>query len=227
MINQLKYKLEQKGLSQKEFAEMINVTPQAVSRWLNGDSRPSQDNLVMIYKVLGLDYTREMIENSAEESLSPCQFHIDEIKTYDDAIDESLRVLDVMQIEKNYSHAIYYVFTLILPIAVAVARYNVINHKASENASIRSEFHDALKSLFVTKNSASLNEEVYLKNKFIDNFFDILESESEPGETKTDDDFIFYAMEEFFILDKAIDLDESSPLYCELRVALTELLRNI
>ena len=40
----IKKALEEKKMTQKELAETLYVTPQAVSKWLNGESRPSQDN---------------------------------------------------------------------------------------------------------------------------------------------------------------------------------------
>lgn len=52
MKNLLKKALNAKGFTQKELAEQIHVTPQAVSKWMSGESRPSQDNVVLIIKSL-------------------------------------------------------------------------------------------------------------------------------------------------------------------------------
>ena len=49
----LKKALKERELSQKEFADLIHVTPQAVSKWLNGESRPSQDNVILIFETRG------------------------------------------------------------------------------------------------------------------------------------------------------------------------------
>ena len=54
----LKKALKERELSQKEFAELIHVTPQAVSKWLNGESRPSQDNVILIFETLGRWFSR-------------------------------------------------------------------------------------------------------------------------------------------------------------------------
>ena len=57
----IKKALEEKKMTQKELAKKLYVTPQAVSKWLNGESRPSQDNMERIYEILGIDLTKEVV----------------------------------------------------------------------------------------------------------------------------------------------------------------------
>lgn len=49
---------KEKGLSQAELAEKLDVSRQAISRWERGTSAPSTDNLVCLAKLYGvsLDY---------------------------------------------------------------------------------------------------------------------------------------------------------------------------
>lgn len=47
--------LKKRGLNQKEFAELVGVTPMAVSRWLNCDVRLS--TLFRIAEALGVHVT--------------------------------------------------------------------------------------------------------------------------------------------------------------------------
>lgn len=44
---------KQRGLTQTELAQLINVTQGAISQWENGNSRPTLDNLVAIARALG------------------------------------------------------------------------------------------------------------------------------------------------------------------------------
>lgn len=44
---------EQKGISQKDFAEALGVTQGAVSHWEQGRRKPGIDDLVAIAKLLG------------------------------------------------------------------------------------------------------------------------------------------------------------------------------
>ena len=43
---------KQRGLTQTELAQLINVTQGAISQWENGNSRPTLDNLVAIARAL-------------------------------------------------------------------------------------------------------------------------------------------------------------------------------
>ena len=43
---------EQKGISQKDFAEALGVTPGAVSHWEQGRRKPGIDDLIAIAKLL-------------------------------------------------------------------------------------------------------------------------------------------------------------------------------
>ena len=56
----LKNALKDVGMTQKELADALHVTPQAVSKWFTGEGRPSQDSVIGIYKILGVDLTRAM-----------------------------------------------------------------------------------------------------------------------------------------------------------------------
>ena len=51
----IKHVLEKAGMSQKEFAEKLYVTPQAVSKWVRGESRPSVDNVERIFEITGIN----------------------------------------------------------------------------------------------------------------------------------------------------------------------------
>lgn len=57
----IKKALEEKKMTQKELAKKLYVTPQAVSKWLNGESRPSHDNVERIYEILEIDLTKEVV----------------------------------------------------------------------------------------------------------------------------------------------------------------------
>ena len=45
---------KEKGLSQKEVAEELGVTRQAISRWEAGDAWPSMENLVALSRIYGV-----------------------------------------------------------------------------------------------------------------------------------------------------------------------------
>lgn len=43
---------EKQGLSQRQVAERLNVTPGAVARWELGDNKPTMDNLLALAALL-------------------------------------------------------------------------------------------------------------------------------------------------------------------------------
>ncbi len=45
---------EQKGMTQAEIAQLLNVTPAAVSKWENGESKPRTDTLFQLAEILGV-----------------------------------------------------------------------------------------------------------------------------------------------------------------------------
>lgn len=49
--DKLKYFRERKGMSQKQIAELLHVTPQTVSKWELNKSAPDYDQLIMLSKI--------------------------------------------------------------------------------------------------------------------------------------------------------------------------------
>lgn len=46
--------LDTHGMSQRELARRLDVTPQAITNWVRGHGRPGRDNLVRLEDILGL-----------------------------------------------------------------------------------------------------------------------------------------------------------------------------
>ena len=55
----------QKGMTQKTLADMLHVTPQAVSRWENGDVEPSVDTISEIATIF--EVTIDEIVNGSDK----------------------------------------------------------------------------------------------------------------------------------------------------------------
>lgn len=49
-------------MSQKELAEKIYVTPQAVSKWIKGESQPTFDNTKLMVKIFGPEFGDKIIK---------------------------------------------------------------------------------------------------------------------------------------------------------------------
>ena len=51
----IKMALKKTGITQKELAEKLFVTPQAVSKWVRGESEPTHDKVVAMSKIFGFE----------------------------------------------------------------------------------------------------------------------------------------------------------------------------
>ena len=70
---------KQKGLSQEEFGELLNVTRQTVSKWELGQSKPDTDKLMEISKVLNVDFNK-LIDDEVVIERNDEHFNTDELK---------------------------------------------------------------------------------------------------------------------------------------------------
>lgn len=52
--DRLKYCLEKRGITQKDFADRMNVMEMTVSKWINGKSQPRADYIVVMCRKLGV-----------------------------------------------------------------------------------------------------------------------------------------------------------------------------
>ena len=81
------------GLSQEEFAERLNVSRQAVSKWERGEAYPETDNLICISELFGVTIdnllkSMDVISKiSANEDINPCDS--DDINNEDDAQEDT------------------------------------------------------------------------------------------------------------------------------------------
>ena len=109
----IRRELSRSGLSQKELAEKLRISPQAVSQWISGKTRPDQEYWKDIFEILGIRVydiifdTEELgekemnvtpleqitdidtLHNAVEEILNNCQHFIDQTNAH--SITEMLR----------------------------------------------------------------------------------------------------------------------------------------
>ena len=67
--SKLKELRKQKGLSQGELAERLNITRQAISKWESDISQPDLNNLIEICKIFGISFN-ELLE------INPLEAHL-------------------------------------------------------------------------------------------------------------------------------------------------------
>ena len=52
----IKRALEETGMQQKELADAIHVSPQAVHKWIKGESQPTFDNIKLMTEIFGVEF---------------------------------------------------------------------------------------------------------------------------------------------------------------------------
>lgn len=220
----IKKALEEKKMTQKELAEKLYVTPQAVSKWLTGESRPSQDNVERIYEILGIDLTKEVVAKRHLNKKCMKETNIEDLNTFEKAKKEAISILDELGFASKYSHSVYTLCNWLLCSVIGLVYHKYINNHDKE---VTFDYGDIYFEL-----------EDYIKREV---------SYDKPGLYENDLEYDFYIMGmdlfESFGDDKLLNLDyghevmscwerfktavikdNSSPVYNELLVAISELI---
>lgn len=212
--------LQRSGMTQKELAEQLYVTPQAVSKWVRGESRPTADNVERIYNITGFNIvamtattrcSRKTMRNKA----------LKEIDNYEKAIQEAESILQSAGIKLNYSHAVYKLCSWLLPAVICLTHHRMLKYKDEEIGydSIFTTLQDYLDEDCMKKVDGLYENQ--LEYSFYLMGMDLFESFGEC--TMRDDEYCREAMDDWYRFEKAVVKDHGSPIYNELLVAITEI----
>ena len=220
----LKQALERCKMTQKELAEAIHVSSQAVSKWVNGESRPSVDNVIEINKVLGIDLIKEMTKNNYRGKKTMKQMDLYELNNYDMAKKEAKSILTEAQIETNYSHSVYVLCERLLTAVIGLTYHQLIHNKDEYDEYTYSDIFSNLEDYFDDEcfEKAKGLFENHLEYSFYRMGGDLFES---MGESKMiNDDYCRDSMNEWYKCKRAVNKSPASHIYNELLVALTEII---
>ena len=219
----LKKALKKRGLSQKELAERIHVTPQAVSKWLNGESRPSQDNVTLIYETLGIDLTKEMVlQNSRCRKKGIKMTDLQEIDSFEKAKRESTLILEKVGIKHKYSYPVFVLLDWLLPAVIGLTYHQSLNVKDDDEIDcgyIACNLKEYLDEECLQEKKGLY--ENHLEYNFYLMGMDLFESFDEYR--IKDHDYCSDAMASWSRFSDALLKSPTSPIYCELRVAISEI----
>ena len=76
----LSFLRKQRGMTQKELAEKLNISRQAVSRWEQGTAAPSTENLISIGKLFDVSVDELLDEHSDTQDVPAEQVTVEEQK---------------------------------------------------------------------------------------------------------------------------------------------------
>ena len=220
----LKQALERCKMTQKELAETIHVSSQAVSKWVNGESRPSVDNVIEINKVLGIDLIKEMAKNNYRGKKTMKQMDLYDLNNYDMAKKEAKSILTEAQIETNYSHSVYVLCEWLLTAVIGLTYHQMIHNKDEDDEFTYSDVFSNLEDYFDDEYFEKVKGlfENHLEYNFYRMGGDLFESF---GESKMiNHDYCRDSMNEWYKFKKSVNKSPASHIYNELLVALTEII---
>lgn len=220
----IKRVLEISGKSQKELAEDIFVTPQAVSKWVRGESRPSLENVQRIYEMTGIN-VMAMANTSHCSRKFMILNNLTEIDDYTKAKQEAEMILQKASISENYSHAVYKLCTWLLPAVICLTHHQMIN-RVDDGI----EYNDIFTNLIEYLDDEGIKKvpglfENHLEYEFYLMGGDLFESSDEC--TIPDHEYCDAAMDDWYRFKKAVIKGKSSPVYSELLVAITEIVEML
>ena len=219
----LKAALERKGITQKELADMIHVTPQAVSKWMNGESRPTVDNVIEIDKALGINLIQVFTKNIHRGKKEMKQMALNELNNYEMAKNEAVSILSRTQIKDNYSHSVYYLCEHLITAVIGLTYHQMINNDNEKDEICYQDIFVNIEDFFNEElpNKVAGLYENYLEYSFYLMGGDLFESFGESQ--MINHDYCEDAMNEWYIFCKALTKHPASPIYNELLVALSEI----
>ena len=221
----IKNALEEKRMTQKELAEVLIVTPQAVSKWVKGESKPTFDNIQRMIEIFGSEFANKVIKKGIKEkrSMDNQRIEIKELNTIEKAIEESKNILNRSNIA-CYSHAVYVLLSWLLPASIGLTYHQYINNRNKENEFFYEDIFFHLNDFF----EECIQYPREYKNELSYDFFlmggDLFESW---GEYRLiNHDYANDAMGLWYRFEKAIDGQKSSDLLNEFKVALAEIIAD-
>ena len=222
----LKDALESNGMLQKELAEKLYVSPQAVSAWARNEKRPSKDNIKGIYQILGIDLTREMVKiEESERTALVMNKRLEDYDNYEKAKSESEFILNDIGAREKYSYPVYKLLKWLISAVIGLTYHQMLHEN---NDTIK--YNDIKGNLGSYLNAELPHIEKDLYENELEYYFylmgmDLFESFDE---YKIDNhEYCSLAMSDWYRFKNTIIKNNASSLYCELRIAIAEIVENI
>ena len=221
----IKNALERVGMSQKELAEKICVTPQAVSKWIKGESQPTFDNITMMVEIFGPEFGDKAIKKGIQNRKMMKKQHseLKDLNTIEKACAEADLLLEEIG-ARDYSHATYVLLKWFIPAVIGLTYHQFINNKDKETEFFYEDIFFNLNNYF----EECYSHEFQYSNQLEYDFFlmggDLFESF---GHYKlVNHDYAHDAQDLWYRFKKAVDEVKGSELLSEFRVALAAIISN-
>ena len=225
MKDLIKKALEDKGMSQKELAEKIYVTPQAVSKWIKGESQPTFDNIKLMVEIFGSEFGDKAIKKGMQNRKIMKKQHseLKDLDTIEKACSEAELLLKEAE-ANNYSHATYVLLKWFIPAVIGLTYHQFINNKDKEAEFYYEDIFFNLNNYFEECSEYKFQYPNQLEYDFFLMGGDLFES-FEPYRL-VNHDYARDAEDLWYRFKKAVDEQKDSEILNEFKVALTEIISN-
>ena len=213
--------LKRSGMTQKELAEKLYVTPQAVSKWVKGESEPSRENVIEICKILNVDLIKEKLKNERKDRIAMKQNHIalEDIDSIEKAKEETKLILEETKVADNYKHSIIVLLNYLIPAVIGLTRHHFNKDKKKELSIDYDSIFYNLESFFyedlLTKKRNELERVFYFMGG------DLFEATGEDDLENID--LIHDSMDMWYRFKDVIGEKYDSPLLGDFKAALSEI----
>ena len=220
----IKRALEEANMQQKELADKIHVSPQAVHKWIKGESQPTFDNIQLMTEIFGVEFGEKMLKKGLQNKkiMERQQSELKDLNTIEKAEAESKLLLDEMG-ARNYSHATYVLLTWLVPAVIGLSYHQFINNRDKEAEFFYEDIFFHLNNFFEECGRYPRQYPNELEYEFFLMGGDLFES-FEPYKL-VNHDYAHDAQDLWYTFKKAFD-KAGSTLKDEFKVALTELISN-
>ena len=218
----IKRALEETGMQQKELADAINVSPQAVHKWIKGESQPTFDNIKLMTEIFGVEFGEKMLKKGLQNKKIMKKQHseLKDLNTIEKAYEEANLLLEESG-ARNYSHATYVLLSWLVPAVIGLTYHQFINNRDKEAEFFYEDIFFHLNNFFEECNSYKNQYPNELEYEFFLMGGDLFESF---GDYKlVNHDYAHVSQYLWYMFKKAFDKMDSS-LSDEFKVALTELI---
>ena len=218
----IKRALDEANMQQKELADKIHVSPQAVHKWIKGESQPTFDNIKLMTEIFGVEFGEKMLKKGLQNKKIMKKQHseLKDLNTIEKAYEEANLLLEESG-ARNYSHATYVLLSWLVPAVIGLTYHQFIHNRDKEAEFFYEDIFFHLNNFFEECNSYKNQYPNELEYEFFLMGGDLFESF---GEYKmVNHDYAHEAQDLWYRFKKAFDKMDSS-LSDEFKVALTELI---
>lgn len=121
--------LKKNNITQKDLAEKIYVTPQAVSKWIKGISQPTFDNVVRMADIFGQKFYSQSYKklNGGKKNMIANDKNLQNLETIEKAKEETDKLLEEINI-CNYPHSVNVLLSWFVPAVIGLTYHKYINN---------------------------------------------------------------------------------------------------